>query len=70
MGERAALTEPLLLLGTCTVPVSAAFHDEVISRFIYRYFGPLADSDVSGLRDFTYGESPNLNVASAVASFM
>jgi hypothetical protein len=34
---RTALTEPLQLLGTCTVPVSAAFHDdEDMATFLYR----------------------------------
>ena len=33
---RAALTEPLRLLGTHTVPVSAAFRDEAMATFVYR----------------------------------
>ena len=33
---RAALTEPLWLLGTRTIPVSAAFHDEAMATFLYR----------------------------------
>jgi len=31
---RAALAEPLQLLGTC--PVSAAFHDQAMATFLYR----------------------------------
>jgi hypothetical protein len=33
---RAALTEPLQLLGTCAVSVSAAFHNEAMATFLYR----------------------------------
>ena len=36
MGERAALREPLQLLGTCAVSVSAAFHDQAMATFLYR----------------------------------
>jgi hypothetical protein len=30
------LTEPSQLLGTCAVPVSAAFRDEAMATFLYR----------------------------------
>jgi hypothetical protein len=33
---RAVLTEPSQLLGACTIPVSAAFHDETMVTFLYR----------------------------------
>ena len=33
---RAALTEPFQLLGTCAIPVSAAFHNETMITFLYR----------------------------------
>ena len=33
---RAALAEPLQLLGTCAVPTSAAFRDKTMATFLYR----------------------------------
>jgi hypothetical protein len=36
ISSKAAVAEPMQLLGTCTVPVSAAFHNEDMATFLYR----------------------------------
>jgi hypothetical protein len=36
ISSKAAVAEPMQLLGTCTVPVSAAFHNQDMATFLYR----------------------------------